>query len=78
VIALLMSATPARLTSDDVVSLLRPAPTTVSVSASDTVNAAAALERLDLARRRTCTASRSRAAETTGCPALAGRTLDGL
>jgi subtilisin family serine protease len=78
VIALLMSATPARLTSDDVVSLLRPAPTAVSVSASDTINAAAALARLDLARRRTCTASRTGAAETTGCPALAGRTLDGL
>ncbi len=79
VIALLMSATPARLTSDAVVSLLKPAPTAVSVSADTAVvNAAAALARLDLGRRRTCTASHTGAADAAGCPALAGRALDGL
>jgi subtilisin family serine protease len=80
VIALLMSATPARLTSDAVLSLLKPAPTAVSVTAADPeiVNAAAALTRLDLARRRTCTAARSGAADADRCPALAGRPLDGL
>jgi len=80
VIALLMSATPARLTSDAIVALLKPAPTAVSVTSADTgiVNAAAALARLDLARRRTCTAARSGTADAAGCPALGGRTLDGL
>lgn len=63
VIALLMSASPARLTGDGIVSLLKPAPTAVSVTAAETaaVNAAAALTRLDLAR-----------------PALAAHALDGL
>jgi len=80
VIALLMSATPARLTSDAILSLLKPAPSAVSVSDADTavVNAAAALTRLDLGQRRTCTASHTGAADAAGCPALAGRTLDGL
>jgi subtilisin family serine protease len=80
VIALLMSASPARLTGDAVVSLLKPAPTTVSVTAADAgvVNAAAALARLDLARRRTCTAARGGAADAAGCPALAARPLDVL
>jgi len=79
VIALLMSATPARLTSDAILSLLRPAPTAVSNTTANpaAVNAAAALARLDLARRGTCTASRGGAADAGGCPALAGRTLDG-
>ncbi|HUL48213.1 MAG TPA: S8 family serine peptidase [Steroidobacteraceae bacterium] len=80
VIALLISAAPARLTSDAVLSLLKPAPTAVSVTAADAgvVNAAAALARLDLARRRTCAAARSGAGDAAGCPALAGRPLDGL
>ena len=80
VIALLMSASPAHLTGDAILSLLRPAPTAVSVSAADTavVNAAAALARLDAAGRRTCTASRTGAADAAGCPALAAHTLDGL
>jgi len=80
VIALLMSASPARLTSDAVLSLLKPAPTAVSVTTADAgaVNAAAALARLDLARRRTCTAARGGAADAASCPALAGRALDGL
>jgi subtilisin family serine protease len=80
VIALLMSATPARLGSDAVVSLLRPAPATVSMTAADTavVNAAAALARLDLGRRRNCRAARDGASDTAGCTALAGRALDGL
>jgi subtilisin family serine protease len=80
VIALLMSASPVRLTSDAILSLLKPAPTAVSTAAADSgsVNAAAALARLDLARRGTCTAARSGAADRAGCPALAGRPLDGL
>jgi len=79
VIALLMSASPARLSGDAILSLLKPAPTAVSTAAADPgmVNAAAALARLDLERRRTCTASRSGAADASGCPALAGRMLDG-
>lgn len=80
VIALLMSASPVRLTRDAILSLLKPAPTAVSITAADSalVNAAAALARLDLAQRRTCTAARSGAADAAGCPALAGRTLDRL
>jgi subtilisin family serine protease len=80
VIALLMSATPARLGSDTIVSLLKPAPTTVSVTAvgREVVNAAAALARLDLGRRHTCGAARGGASDAAGCPALAGRPLDGL
>lgn len=78
VIALLMSASPSRLTSDAVLSLLKPAPTAVSVTGADpaVVNAAAALARLDLARRRTCTAARGGRADAAGCQALAGRPLD--
>ena len=80
VIALLMSASPVRLTGDAVLALLKPAPTAVSTTAADpgVVNAAAALARLDLERRRTCTAARAGAADARGCQALAGRTLDGL
>lgn len=80
VIALLLSASPVRLTGDAVLALLKPAPTPVSTAAAEpgVVNAAAALARLDLARRRTCTASRTGAADARGCPALAGRALDGL
>ena len=80
VIALLMSASPTRLTSDAIQSLLKPAPSTVSITNADPpiVNAAAALARLDLGRRRTCTASRSGAADASGCPALAARPLDAL
>lgn len=80
VIALLMSATPVRLTSEAIVALLEPAPRAVSITTPDTavVNAAAALARLDLGRRRTCTAARAGAAEAEGCPALAGRALDRL
>lgn len=79
VIALLMSATPARLSSDALLSLLRPPQTAVTVSASDVtaVNAAAALARLDLERRRICSPSRSGPAAA-GCAALAGRALDAL
>jgi hypothetical protein len=80
VIALLMSATPTRLTADAVVSLLRPAPTTVADTAADpaAINAAAALARLDRERRRTCTAARTGADDAAGCPALARHGLDGL
>jgi subtilisin family serine protease len=80
VIALLMSASPTRLTADAIQSLLKPAPTTVSLSSASpqVVNAAAALARFDLGRRRTCTASRAGAADASGCPALASRPLDGL
>ncbi len=81
VIALLMSATPARLTNDAILSLLKPAPTAVSIAAADqgVVNAAAALARLEAARRRTCTASRTTgAADAAGCPALATHALDGF
>ncbi len=80
VIALLMSATPVRLGSEAIVSLLKPAPTAASVTAADTevVNAAAALARLDLGRRQACSAVRGGAGVAAGCAALAGRTLDGL
>ena len=80
VIALLMSASQVRLTRDAILSLLRPASTTVSVTNAgpEVVNAAAALARLDLGRRRTCTASRTGPADAAGCPALAARPLDGL
>jgi subtilisin family serine protease len=79
VIALLMSATPARLGTDAILSLLKPAPSTVSLTATDppVVNAAAALARLDLTRRRTRTATRADAADTASRPVLAGRALDG-
>ena len=77
VIALLMSATPGRLTTDTILSLLKPASTTVSVTAPGpaVVNATAALARLDLARRHTRTAG---AADTASSPAAAGQALDGL
>ncbi|HXZ60914.1 MAG TPA: S8 family serine peptidase [Steroidobacteraceae bacterium] len=80
VIALLMSATPSRLSADAILSLLKPTPTTVAVTAAApaAVNAAAALARLDLERRRTCTASRTSAADAGRCAALAGNSLDGL
>jgi subtilase family protein len=81
VIALLMSASSRRLTGDAILSLLRPASTTVSVTTAgpQAVNAAAALARLDLWRRRTCTAARTGAADAAGgCSALAVRPLDGL
>ena len=80
VIALLMSATATRLGNDTILSLLRPAPTAVSMTSTDAavVNAAAALARLDLGRTRMCGASRSGASDAARCPALAGHTLDGL
>jgi subtilisin family serine protease len=80
VIALLMSATPAHLGSDAIVSLLKPESTPVSQRAADAqvVNAAAALARLDLGRRSNCNASRSGAGYAAGCLSLAGRPLDGL
>jgi hypothetical protein len=50
------------------------------MTAADTavVNAAAALARLDLGRRRNCGAAHDGASDTAGCTALAGRALDGL
>jgi subtilisin family serine protease len=80
VIALLMSASAARLGSDTILSLLRPASTAVSLSSADTavVNAAAALARLDLGRTGICSAARAGASEAARCRALAGHTLDGL
>jgi subtilisin family serine protease len=80
VVALLMSATPVHLGAETIVLLLKPGSTTVSASsaAPAVVNAAAALARLDRERSRTCTASRSGAADAAGCPALAAHALDGL
>jgi subtilisin family serine protease len=80
VIALLMSATRVRLGSEAIVSVLKPTPTAVSVTAvaTEVVNAAAALARLDLGRRRTCSAPRTGANDSAGCQALAGHALDGL
>lgn len=76
VIALLMSATPERLSAARIVSLLRPDANTVSVtSAAGAVNAASALAQLEVSRR-ACSAARG--ADTAGCPALAGHALDGL
>jgi len=79
VIALLLSATPARLNADAVLSLLRPATTAAAISGRDpaVINAAAALARLDLERRRTCTPSHTAAADGS-CAALAGHGLDVL
>jgi len=80
VIALLLSATPARLGTDAIVSLLQPAPGPVSVhsAAPAVVNAAAALARLDLSQQRTCSAARGGRGDAAGCPALAGHALDVL
>jgi hypothetical protein len=80
VVALLMSASATRLGSDTILSLLRAAPTAVSLSSADAavVNAAAALARLDLGRTRMCSASRTGASDAARCRALAGHTLDGL
>jgi len=79
VIALLLSATPARLTTDAILSLLRPATTAAAAPARDpaVVNAAAALARLDLERQRTCTPSHTAAIDGR-CAALAGHRLDVL
>jgi subtilisin family serine protease len=80
VIALLMSATPARLSGTTVLSLLNPGASTVSVArdAPAAVNAPAALARLDRSLGRTCTAARGGLADGSGCPALAGHALDRL
>jgi subtilisin family serine protease len=80
VIALLMSATPERLGTDAIVSLLKPAASTVADTnlAPVSVNAAAALARLDLSQRRACSAARGGRADAAGCPALAGHPLDVL
>jgi len=76
VVALLMSATPARLSAVTLTLLLKPAttPTAFDVPA---VNAAAALARLDLEQQRGCSAPRGTAAEAPPCTALASRALDG-
>jgi subtilisin family serine protease len=80
VIALLMSATPERLGGEAIVSLLKPAASTVADTnlAPVSVNAAAALARLDLSQRRACSAARGGRADAAGCPALAGHPLDVL
>lgn len=76
VIALLMSATPARLTAATLMALLRPAATPTALDPPH-VNAAAALARLDSERQRGCGAPRGNAAEAPPCTALASRALDG-
>ena len=81
VIALVLSAARTRLSAAALLELLRPAPTAVAAGGADpagAVNAAVALERLDGAPRRSCTAARSGAGDARGCPALAGHSLDGL
>jgi subtilisin family serine protease len=78
VIALLMSATPARLSADAIAALLQSAPPTAAGSAAPAVNAAAALARLDLEQQHACAGRSAGATDTLGCPALAGRALDGL
>jgi subtilisin family serine protease len=80
VIALLMSATRTRLSTETILGLLRPAPTAVVAGGADpaTVNAAAALARLDSSQRRSCTAARSGRGDLQGCTVLAGHPLDGL
>ncbi|HLY52980.1 MAG TPA: S8 family serine peptidase, partial [Steroidobacteraceae bacterium] len=75
VIALLMSATPARLTAATLLTLLQPATTPTALDPPH-VNAAAALARLDL-EQRGCGAPRRTAAEAPPCTTLASHALDG-
>jgi subtilisin family serine protease len=77
VIALLMSATPARLTAATLTMLLQPAATPTAALDPAPVNAAAALARLDLEQQRACSVPRSGAPEPRACIALASRALDG-
>lgn len=76
VVALLMSATPARLTAATLVTLLNPPATPAALNVPH-VNAAAALARLDLEQQRGCVAPRNPAAEAPPCTALASHALDG-
>jgi subtilisin family serine protease len=78
VIALLMSATPARLSAANLTLLLQPAVTaTAAPDPPASIDAAAALARLDRGALRGCLAPRSGAPQPPACTALASHALDG-